>query len=109
MKEKMWKMFSARNSWEYLDELKNLIWDYNHTKHRSIGMTPVKASKKKTKRKCLKNSMETPFQRKRNPNSPLERKSEFPKRKELSKKVSNHIGQKKSLWWTNQLHFPSGL
>ena len=47
MKEKMWKMFSARNSWEYLDELQNLVSEYINSKRRSIGMSPVEASKKK--------------------------------------------------------------
>ena len=55
MKEKMWKMFSARNSWEYLDELKNLVWEYNYKKHRSIGMTPAEASKKKNEKKVFGN------------------------------------------------------
>lgn len=47
IKTKMWKRFTAQNSTEYLDMLPGLVEEYNNTKHRSIGMTPVKASKKK--------------------------------------------------------------
>ena len=47
MKTKMWKRFTAQNSTEYIDMLPGLVEEYNNTKHRSIGMTPVEASKKK--------------------------------------------------------------
>ena len=47
IKTKMWKRFTAQNSTEYLDMLPRLVEEYNNTKHRSIGMTPVEASKKK--------------------------------------------------------------
>ena len=48
IKNKMWKRFTIQNSTEYLDMLPKLVEEYNNTKHRSIGMTPVEASKKKT-------------------------------------------------------------
>ena len=47
IKTKMWKQFTVQNSTEYLDMLPRLVREYNNTKHRSIGMTPVEASKKK--------------------------------------------------------------
>ena len=47
IKTKMWKQFTLQNSTEYLDMLPGLVKEYNNTKHRSIGMTPVEASKKK--------------------------------------------------------------
>ena len=47
IKTKMWKRFTAQNTTEYLDMLNPLVEEYNNTKHRSIGMTPVEASKKK--------------------------------------------------------------
>ena len=47
IKTKMWKQFTVQNSTEYLDMLPGLVKEYNNTKHRSIGMTPVEASKKK--------------------------------------------------------------
>ena len=47
IKTKMWKQFTIQNSTEYLDMLPGLVKEYNNTKHRSIGMSPVEASKKK--------------------------------------------------------------
>ena len=47
IKNKMWKRFTIYNSTKYLDILPKLVEEYNNTKHRSIGMTPVEASKKK--------------------------------------------------------------
>ena len=46
MKEKMWKYFSAKSTNVYIDVLSNLVKQYNNTRHSSIKMTPVKASKK---------------------------------------------------------------
>ena len=47
IKNKMFKRFTIQNNTEYLDMLPKLVAEYNNTKHRSIGMTPVEASKKK--------------------------------------------------------------
>ena len=47
MKEKMWKYFTDNNTYTYMDILQDLVMDYNNTKHSSIKMTPVEASKKK--------------------------------------------------------------
>ena len=46
MKEKMWKYFTDNNSYRYLDILPDLVKEYNNTRHSSIKMTPVEASKK---------------------------------------------------------------
>ena len=46
MKEKMWKYFTGNNTNIYIDILPDLVKDYNNTRHSSIKMTPVKASKK---------------------------------------------------------------
>ena len=46
MKEKMWKYFSAKSTNVYIDQLPDLVKEYNNTRHSSIKMTPVKASKK---------------------------------------------------------------
>ena len=51
IKERIWKMFSARNEMIYVDKLEEILADYNNTKHGSIGMTPVQASKKVNERK----------------------------------------------------------
>ena len=47
MKEKMWKYFTVNNTNTYMNILPDLVRDYNNTKHSSIKMTPVEASKKK--------------------------------------------------------------
>ena len=47
MKEKMWKYFTDNNTNVYIDILPDLVEDYNNTKHSSIKMTPVEASRKK--------------------------------------------------------------
>ena len=47
MKEKMWKYFTDNNTNHYVDILPDLVKDDNNTRHSSIKMTPVEASKKK--------------------------------------------------------------
>ena len=42
----MWKYFTDKNTNTYLDILPDLVKKYNNTKHSSIKMTPVEASKK---------------------------------------------------------------
>ena len=46
MKEKMWKYFTANSTNHYINVLSDLVKEYNNTRHSSIKMTPVKASKK---------------------------------------------------------------
>ena len=46
MKEKMWKYFSANSTNVFINVLPDLVKEYNNTRHSSIKMTPVKASKK---------------------------------------------------------------
>ena len=46
MKEKMWKYFTAKSTNVYIDVLPDLVKQYKNTRHSSIKMTPVKASKK---------------------------------------------------------------
>ena len=45
MKEKMYKYFSANSTNVYIDVLPDLVKEYNNTRHSSIKMTPVIASK----------------------------------------------------------------
>ena len=47
IKSKMWKQFTVQGNTMYLDMLPKLVEQYNNTKHSSIKMTPVEASKKK--------------------------------------------------------------
>ena len=55
MKEKMWKYFTNKNTNIYIDILPGLVKDYNNTRHSSIKMTPVKASKKENELTVLRN------------------------------------------------------
>ena len=43
----MWKEFTVQGNTQYLDILPKILSQYNNTKHSSIKMTPVEASKKK--------------------------------------------------------------
>lgn len=45
MKERMFKYFSANNTYKYIDVVDDLVKVYNETRHSSIGMTPTQASK----------------------------------------------------------------
>ena len=49
MKEKMWKYFTANSTNVYLNQLSDLVKEYNNTRHSSIKMTPTNASKKENK------------------------------------------------------------
>ena len=41
LKTRMWKYFTAQNTYRYLDALDDLVYGYNHAKHRTIGMAPA--------------------------------------------------------------------
>ena len=49
IKNKMWKQFTAQGNTQYLDILPKILKQYNSTKHNSIKMTPIEASKKKNR------------------------------------------------------------
>lgn len=55
LKSKMWKYFSANSTYKYTDILQKLIQQYNNTKHRSVKMTPVEASRKGNKEQVYSN------------------------------------------------------
>ena len=55
MKDKMFKYFTANSTRKYIDILDKLVDEYNNTKHSSIKMTPVEASKFKNKYTVIKN------------------------------------------------------
>ena len=55
MKERMWKYFTDNNTNHYVGILPDLVEDYNNTKHSSIKMTPVEASKKKNEMRVWRN------------------------------------------------------
>lgn len=47
IKSKMWKQFTIQGNTRCLDILPKILKQYNNTRHSSIKMTPVEASKKK--------------------------------------------------------------
>ena len=55
MKEKMWKYFSANSTNVYINVLPDLVREYNNTRHSSIKMTPMKASKKENELRVWRN------------------------------------------------------
>ena len=44
IKSKLYKYFTAANTLKYEDVLPKLMYQYNHTYHRSIRMTPAKVT-----------------------------------------------------------------
>ena len=44
VKSKMYKYFTAANTLKYVDNLQKLMYQYNHSYHRSIRMTPAKVT-----------------------------------------------------------------
>lgn len=45
LKQSLFKYFTANNTYEYLDELQNLVNSYNNAYHSSIKMSPIEANK----------------------------------------------------------------
>ena len=41
VKTKLWKIFTAKNTWNWIDELPNVMYGYNHHIHRTIKRRPV--------------------------------------------------------------------
>ena len=50
---------TANETFRWIDELDNLTYSYNNSKHRSIGMTPFEASKESKKYELWKNQYGT--------------------------------------------------
>ena len=44
LKGRMWKYFTYKKSRKYIDVLQDLVYGYNHAKHRSIGQSPASVS-----------------------------------------------------------------
>jgi len=45
LKTRMWKYFTANETYKYIDILDDLVKGYNNSKHSSIGMKPINARK----------------------------------------------------------------
>ena len=55
MKEKMWKYITANSTNVYMNVLSGLVREYNDTRHSSVKMTPVQASKKENELRVWRN------------------------------------------------------
>ena len=55
LKTKMWKYFTDVGNKVWVDVLNDLVYNYHHSFHRSIKMTPVEASKKENENKVFLN------------------------------------------------------
>jgi len=55
VKEKMFKYFTANNTNKYINVLDDFVERYNNTRHSSIKMTPVEASKKENEVRVYRN------------------------------------------------------
>lgn len=44
LKMKMWRYFTHKNTYRYIDILPNLAYSYNHSEHRSIKMRPCEVN-----------------------------------------------------------------
>ena len=50
LKTRMYRYFTHSKSFRYVDVLQDLVYSYNHTYHRSIGMEPAMVSPKNEQR-----------------------------------------------------------
>ena len=46
LKTKMWKYFTHRNSYKYIEVLPDMVHSYNETYHRTVGRSPASVKKK---------------------------------------------------------------
>lgn len=44
LKERMWRYFTHKNTYKYIDILQDLMSAYNNSKHRTIGMKPIEVN-----------------------------------------------------------------
>lgn len=45
LKSKLYRLFTHRNSYKYIDVLKSVLKSYNKSKHRTIGYAPIEVTK----------------------------------------------------------------
>ena len=99
MKNKMWKMFTVNNNTVYFDKIDKLVNDYNNSKHSSLKMSPVEASKKKNEKKVWSNLYgDLIYLKPDKPKLRLEIKLEFQSiRQKYLIKVTHQTGQRRYL------------
>jgi len=96
MKEQMFKYFLANNTYRCINVVKNLVKQYNETRHSSIGMTPTKASdpsdENKVRMKLYSNLPSSP-----KPKFAIGDRARIPRKKLTFKKAIPLDGQRKCL------------
>jgi len=55
IKEKVWRYLTYKNTFRYVDVLQHFVNAYNNTRHRSIRMTPVEASRAENEKTVWRN------------------------------------------------------
>ena len=55
LKERMWRYFTKNNTNRYVDVLSDLMFGYNNTKHRTIGVEPINVNER-NESKILENA-----------------------------------------------------
>ena len=70
LKNRIFRYLEEKNTSNYISQIQNIVQNYNHTKHRSIGIQPAQVTKAnenlifwgqywpKTRKKCKKNTPE---------------------------------------------------
>ena len=98
MKEKMWKYFTANSMNVYMNALSDLVREYTNTRHSSIKMTLVQASKKENELRVWRNLYPEHFEiHNINPKFSVGDKVRISKRKRLSRKAILLDGRKRFL------------
>ena len=46
LKTKLWKYFTAKNTYKWLNVLQDIVYAYNHKRHRIIGCTPASVNER---------------------------------------------------------------
>jgi len=95
MKEKMFKYFTANNTNKYIDVLDDFVDKCNNTRHSSIKMTPVEASKKKNEVAVYRNLYPDLTRRLMRAKYKIGDKVRIHKKKKLFEKGFTPTGQKK--------------
>ena len=92
----MWRQFIVQGNTIYLDILPKMLSQYNNTKHSSIKMTPIEASKRRMKVPCISIYMAIWSNCHLSPNSKLAIRSELVSTREWYLIKGTHlIGQRR--------------
>lgn len=100
LKSKLYKYFTAANMLKYVDVLPKLMYQYNHTYHKSIRMSPAKVISFNTKEVWYNlYGKYTKKKKKKSPAFKVGDKVRLNKISDRSKKDTYLDGQKKCFWY----------